>query len=216
MMRLKGVRISVCLILVLIIAAFVPTPWPSESAASAVALSPQDQAAKPQEELWQELDSGSITALASGKRPWNTPKHYRGVLLNETALADLLAGAPLETSIAGKDPQTEIGLPMPDGKFSRFRFVESPIMEPALAAQFPEIKTYRAWGIDDPAATGRFARTSGGFHAMLLSSQGASYIAPLFHGDTQLYASYYASDAGGDETPCGVGPGKRRTAKTEA
>ena len=213
MMHRQGVRISLCFALVIIAAAFIQTPWTSRSGASAVVFTPQDQPAK---ELWRELEAGSIATLAAGRRPWATPKRYRAFLLNESGLTARLAGAPKESTTAAQAPENEIVIPMPDGKSSRFHFVESPIMEPALAARFPEIKTYRAWGIDDPAATGRFARTSGGFYATLFSPQGASYVAPLFQGDTSLYASYDARDAGGQEAPCTTLPGKRGTAQSDA
>ena len=48
-----------------------------------------------------------------------------------------------------------ITLPMPDGTFARFSAVESPVTDPALGHKFPEIRTYLARGIDDPAASVR-------------------------------------------------------------
>lgn len=161
----------------------------SQIGASLISASAQDQ-------LWQEIATDSINALRSDQQPRLAPQRYRAFQLNEAALASVLANAPMELTEAAKTTQNEITLPMPDGKFARFRFVESPILSPELAAQFPEIKTYGGWGVDDPRTTVRFDRTSGGFHAIVFSPEGAVYIYPLFNGDRQTYASFYAHDAG--------------------
>src|SRR5262245_35203921 len=98
-------------------------------------------AANAQDSLWQEITLDSSGALSGKQRPQRAPERYKAFQLNEGGLAALLAEAPMEFTEAAKNPQNEIPLPMPDGNFARFRFVESPIMEPALAAHFPEIKT---------------------------------------------------------------------------
>jgi hypothetical protein len=162
--------------------------------------------ASAQDQLWQELPSGALSAKQqSSGQFWSEPRQYRAFQLNEAALASLLAGAPVEFTEAAKASQKEIPLPMPDGSFARFRFVESPIMSPELAAKYPEFNTYRGWSIDDPSVTMRFARTSLGFSAIILSPKGAVYIAPLFRGDTQSHASYFVHDAGGQVPACLVG-----------
>ena len=100
-----------------------------------------------------------------------------------------------------------ITLPMPDGTYPRFAVEESPIMEPALAARFPEIKTYRGSGIDDPTATTRFDWTPTGMHAIVLSSRGAIFIEPAAKGDANTYVSYYRHDLpeGAGSFQCSVG-----------
>jgi hypothetical protein len=113
------------------------------------------------------------------------PQTYRTVEADRTALAELLERAPLEFSgTAG----AEILLPMPDGTFARFEVQESPIVEPALAKNFREIKTYVAQGIDDPTATARLDLTPAGFHAIILSPQhGVTFIDPYWRdSDTGL------------------------------
>ena len=67
-------------------------------------------------------------------------------------------------------------------------------MEPGLAAKFPLIKTYRAQGVDDPAATARFGITPNGFHAIVLSPSGAYYIDPYRRGDAINHISYFKTD----------------------
>ncbi len=141
--------------------------------------------------VWQDVDESSIQAR--GERQI-VPEKYRAVRLDEQTVREFLADAPLEFSEAAKTREAIFSLPLPDGTFSRFRIVESPIMHPELAAKFPEIKTYSGQGIDDASATLRFDLTPHGFHAIVLRSEGSVYIDPYAKGDTENYISYLKSD----------------------
>ena len=141
--------------------------------------------------LWYDVREQNIAV--SGTRDI-IPDRYRMLRLNELALRQLLATAPLEGTPAAHSTAPIIELPLPDGSFGRFRFVESPIMEPELAAKFPEIKTYAGQGLDDETATVRFDVTPAGFHAQILSAHGVVYIDPYSRGTTAYYLSYNKND----------------------
>lgn len=141
--------------------------------------------------VWTDVAERSIKV--QGERVI-IPAKYRVVALNQTGLRDLLARAPLEGSTAAQTMPLAMTLPLPDGTPSRFNVVESPIMEPGLAAKYPDIKTYAGQGLDDPTATVRFDWTPLGFHAMILSAQGTIYIDPYSRNDTTHYVSYDTRD----------------------
>ena len=160
--------------------------------------------------LWSDVDE---SFLKSADEREVVPRHYRTVALDVAALKQLLAAAPLEhdgdLARAPRSAEVMLSMPLPDGTSGRFSVVESPIMEAGLAAKFPEIKTYRGQGVDDPAATMRFDLTPAGFHAMILSPTGRVFIDPLSRDDTERYLSYRARDAAGlgEAFTCGVREG---------
>jgi|GEM_PF-1915901 len=123
------------------------------------------------------------------------PQRYRTVKTDIPGLQQLLGQAPLEQpDIDVKTSSIILTLPMPDGTMQRFSIIESPIMDPDLAARYPAIKTYLGQGIDDRYATLRCDFTSHGFHASILSPNGAVFIDPYQRGDIEHYISYYKKD----------------------
>ncbi|MEP7336907.1 MAG: reprolysin-like metallopeptidase [Acidobacteriota bacterium] len=110
--------------------------------------------------------------------------------LDGATLRNLLSRAPMEFTAPLAASPVALAVPGPDGSFVRFRLQESPIMEPALAAKFPEIKTYLGQGIDDPTATLRCDLTPHGFHAMVFSAEGTFFVEPV-RSDVRYYRSYF-------------------------
>lgn len=170
------------------------------------------KSSSPEDQLWREnppvdrenpridRDNPRIDIAKSLAEINAAPKFYRTLSLNEIAQRKLLRQAPMEFSKAARQTRLVMTLPLPDGKFARFRVEESPVMAPRLAALFPEIRTYRGQGLDDPTATTRFDMTPAGFHAIVLSAQGTVIIEPAAHGRAGQYVSYDQRDAPQDES----------------
>src|SRR5687767_6716407 len=83
---------------------------------------------QPNELMWQDVSGESLDPTARGLIESSV---HRIVRLDKRALAQALEGAPMEFSPQATERPAIIYLPMPDGAMARFRFEESPIMEPA-------------------------------------------------------------------------------------
>ncbi|MCU0294160.1 MAG: M12 family metallo-peptidase, partial [Thermoanaerobaculaceae bacterium] len=142
--------------------------------------------------IWQDVAEAPLPT--GGTTRGTTPVAFRLVALDRAALEGLLAQVPAEASAAVQAAPVELPLPMPDGTFSRFQIVETPVMAPELARRFPEIRTYRGQDLDDPTATLRFDLTPRGFHAQILRAGDSVYIDPLYRGETVLHQSYLKRD----------------------
>ena len=143
---------------------------------------------------WLEL--GQLQPSATAGEPWGSPTRYRALALDVSLLQSLLAQAPLESQQSVAQSAVELPLPLPDGGYAVFRIVESPIMEPELAAKFPEMKTYAGQSLEDPSTTVRLGWTPLGFHAQVLSPSGAVYVDPAYRNDVTQYICYARRDRG--------------------
>ncbi|HUE85105.1 MAG TPA: zinc-dependent metalloprotease family protein, partial [Vicinamibacterales bacterium] len=129
------------------------------------------------------------------------------VRLNKAAFDARISQAPLESEPGRAGIM--MTLPLPDGTFAQFRVVESPILAPELAAEFPDIRTYHGQGIDDPTATARLGWTAAGFHAIVLSAAGTVYVDPYAAGDVEYYISFRKQDLQREQFICLVESAER-------
>ena len=141
--------------------------------------------------IWEAPTDDAVEGVVQGRR--GAVRRLAVARLNAGALHGLLALAPLEET-GTNTTAVILTLPLPEGGFGRFRIEESPVLSSELAAAFPAIRTYRGFGVDDPAATSRLGWTDAGFHAMILSPAGSVYIDPAIHGDASTYVSLRKSD----------------------
>src|SRR5262245_2356709 len=108
--------------------------------------------------------------------------------LNRAAFTALEQNAPAEGDATAANTPV-ITLPMPDGSLSTFTMMDSPIIAPELAAAFPAIRTFTGQGVSDPTATTRFGWTDLGFHAIVVSASGTTYVEPYDATGSDLYVS---------------------------
>jgi Metallo-peptidase family M12B Reprolysin-like len=161
--------------------------------------------------IWRVLDKGTISFNAALLMDLGQelPRRFEIVSLDQRRLRRALeapaprGGQASAATAAGpqQPPAAEVSLPLPDGTFVRFSVQESPVMEPELARQFPELKTYRGQGIDDPTMTLRFDLTPAGFHAIVLSPDRTFYIDPfpLRRPGEETYMTFFKADGPEDE-----------------
>src|SRR6185436_2400770 len=116
-------------------------------------------------------DAGSNATFSTNGSRMIFPDMYRGYRLNTEQIKNFLWSLPAEESVRyNHNAAPVMEIPMPDGKMARFHVWESSVMQPALAAKFPEIRTFAGQGIDDPYATIRMGYNPYyGFTAQILS-----------------------------------------------
>ena len=113
--------------------------------------------------------------------------------LNVDALKAEMAAAPQRSENLRKSA-TLISLPNADGQLETFYVFENAVMDPALAARYPEIKSYYGIGIDDNTATIYFSLSPLGFKSMTLyPDKSAVFVEPISQ-DLQTYTVYRKSD----------------------
>jgi hypothetical protein len=161
-----------------------------------------------QDPIFRDLTLDTLQSLPPrGDAAWEIPlpARFRTLEVDVKALEGLLDRAPAERSAAAEP--VLLALPYPDGTNRTFRLEATPVFEPVLAAQYPEIRTFAAQGVDDPTATARLSLTPLGFYAMVLSTAGTVFIDPYHRWDQRYVLSYWKHDAqkaAGEPFRCGV------------
>ena len=153
----------------------------------------------------------ATTLFSQNNNPWKTveetafaksdmdrrivPDRYETFSLDLAQLDNILKKAPMRFSEKAKEETPVLAIPIPDGRFMDFNFVEAPVMHPELAAKYPEIKTFAGWSKDDPTAYMRFGISPKGFHGMILSAKHSTVFIDVYaEGETGHYLSYFKKD----------------------
>lgn len=148
-----------------------------------------------QQNFWNEISRENL--IVNGTQLIH-PSKYKTFEMDYVQMKNYLFDAPLE-DFAGnvKVSNTEILLPMPDGRMELFKVVESPIYEPGFELHFPGIKTFIAYSPANPLWYSRLDITPQGFHAIIFGTEnGTVFIDPVSHLglDVNSYLVYYRND----------------------
>ncbi len=132
-------------------------------------------------QLVSETEVSRVTPLKSMKKN-DTEKYFT---LNVSELRQKLQNTPDKMS---NQPGTIIEFPYSDGTMKRFRVWENSNFEPALQAQFPDIRAYVGKGIDDVYATINFSVCPESIQTITFGANTTEYIEPF-----DKAANYYVA-----------------------
>ena len=140
-----------------------------------------------QEKLWLPINENRLSNLEKVDRAF-TITSYDVYTLDLGLLKSKLTSA---TNRLTSTATSSLLLSFPDskGEIKEFRVYEAPVLHPDLGSIFPDIKSYVGFGTSDRTAMIRFSTTIFGFHGMILSSEGTTFIDP-FTTDKANYLVY--------------------------
>jgi chitodextrinase len=168
--------------------------------------------------LYFLLLAGISFSIAQSTSPWTKVSTFSsGILesridlpqqnlfnLNIEAVKQSLNNAP--NRFSSQKNGIVIEFPNETGKLERFSVYENSQMDAALAAQYPEIKSYIGIGIENPSSMVYFSISPLGFQSMQLNAgKSAVFIEPLTE-DLTTYTVYKKADKAKHFSPfeCGV------------
>lgn len=137
----------------------------------------------------QEISASTINMMGTPQINATNSKVYQMDV--DHILSEMVGVANREGTKAGF--KALISLPHPDGSMHEYTSTSNGVMDPVLAAKFPEIGTFDGYSAD--GTTVKWDVTPHGLHAMIMK-QGEStiYIDPLFKGSNDYYIVYHKED----------------------
>ncbi|MBP6680215.1 MAG: proprotein convertase P-domain-containing protein [Saprospiraceae bacterium] len=113
--------------------------------------------------------------------------------LDYQSMKEILWTAPHEYAQNPTNSNTIITVALADGTADMFKIVQYDMMEAFLAAQFPEMKTFRGISVSNPYRSIRIDWTINGFRAIISDLDGKTYIDPYQRNDLATRVVYYAN-----------------------
>jgi len=141
--------------------------------------------------LWKSTSQKTDAVVFENKTRITNPQLFE---LDMTSLKQKLTNSPKRFASDMKSSNVIVSFPNANGQLENFRIQESSNMDPALAARYPEIKSYIGQGIENPASTIYFSISPLGLQTMVIKAdQSAEFIEP-YTTDLSSYTVYRKSD----------------------
>jgi hypothetical protein len=104
---------------------------------------------------------------------------YRTLNVDQLALKEILKNAPSQEAMQASQSAVIVSFPMPNGDNFDFKVVEAPVMSAALQNRFPNIRSYRGAGVNNPLLQAHFDLSPNGLHAMIFREGSTVFIDPV-------------------------------------
>ncbi len=145
--------------------------------------------------FFQPVAEGSVELRGHVMKRDFFPTKYDTYRLDYAGITAVLQNAPEEFSAAARQKTCVVSIPMTDGSTEAFAVWKTAIMDPELAAQFPEIGTLAGRSLSNPARTVRIVYSGRGFRAMVLQPDlGVAYVEPYAWGQGEYCIAYNRAD----------------------
>lgn len=140
--------------------------------------------------LWSVTEKSNTISVSKTAQRESFPSEFKLYNLNLDSFRQTLSSTSKTT--AGSNGII-ISIPNTDGKLEKFEMFESSNFDPALQAQFPEIRAYVGFGIDDKLAQVRLSAAPNGIQAMVFRTDKRNEFIEPYSADGSVYAVYNSS-----------------------
>ncbi|MGX7668788.1 zinc-dependent metalloprotease [Flavobacterium pedocola] len=136
--------------------------------------------------FWNASTKSNVEASKSAKRD-NFPKDFKLYDLNLEQIKQTLF------SVNGRSSGVIITLPNADGQLEHFQMYEASNFDPQLQAQFPGIRAYKGYGLDDKLAQLRLSIAPDGIQTMVFRTDKKNEFIERYSANGSTYAVFTSS-----------------------
>jgi chitodextrinase len=140
--------------------------------------------------LWILTSKSASSKIVENKKTLTNPKLFA---LDVLQLKESLVAAPKRYASKEKS-NTTVSFPNYEGQLENFSIQETSNMDAALAAKYPEIKSYIGQGIEDPTARVYFSLSPLGLQSMTIYADRSAVFIEPYTTDLNTYVVYRKTD----------------------